>query len=83
MADCRGRKVVLGGLGEPRFAVMTAVLREAGLNQYPDIERVSDTLTIPDPGCCTSALLAPERKAEMASARRLITIDVRISASLM
>lgn len=31
------------------FAVMTAVLREAGLNQYPDIERVGDTLTIPDP----------------------------------
>lgn len=34
-------------------AVMTAVLREAGLNQYPDIERVSDTLTIPDLGCRT------------------------------
>lgn len=47
--------------------VMTAVLREASLNQYPDIERVSDTLMIPDPGCHTSALVAPEREAEMAS----------------
>lgn len=64
-------------VGEPRCAVMTAVLREAGLNQYPDIEQVSDTLTIPDPGCHTSALVAPEREAEMANARRLITIDVR------
>lgn len=64
-------------VGEPRCAVMTAVLREAGLNQYPDIERVSDTLTIPDPGCHTSALVAPEREAEMANVRRLITIDVR------
>lgn len=49
-----------GGWG-PRSAVMTAVLREAGLNQYPDIERVSDTLTIPDPGCHTS-----ERASERA-----------------
>lgn len=68
---------MLGGLGKPRFAVMTAVLREAGLNQYPDIERVSDTLTILDPGCHISALVAPEREAEMASAWRLITIDVQ------
>lgn len=54
-------------VGEPRSVVMTAVLREASLNQYPDIERVSDTLTIPDPGCHTSALAAPEREAEMAT----------------
>lgn len=42
-----------GRMGEPRYAVMTAVLREAGLKQYPDIERVSDTLTIPDPPVVT------------------------------
>lgn len=50
-----GRK---GGIGRvPRSAVMTAVLREKrGLKPVPpDIERVSDTLTIPDPGCHTSA----------------------------
>lgn len=52
-ADCR-QVAVGGGEGKEkglglRSAVMTAVLREAGLNQYPDIERVGDTLTIPDP----------------------------------
>lgn len=74
---------MLGELGDPRSTVMTAVLREASLNQYPDIERVSDTLTIPDPGCHTSALVVPEREAEMASVRRLITIDMRINAPSM
>lgn len=58
---------MLGGLEGSRSVIMTAVLREASLNQYPDTKRVSDTLMILDPGCHTSALVAPEREAEMAS----------------
>jgi len=48
-ADCSQVQPGLEVEGGSRSAVMTAVLREAGLNQYPDIERVSDTLTIVDP----------------------------------
>jgi len=47
---------------------MTAVLREAGLNRYPDIERVSDTLTIVDPRLShIRAHLAEKRETEMAT----------------
>lgn len=51
IAERRGREREGGGTVRARSTVMTVVLREAaGLNQYPDIERVGDTLTIPDPG---------------------------------
>jgi len=48
-ADCSQVQPGLEVEGGSRSAVMTAVLRQAGLNRYPDIERVSDTLTIVDP----------------------------------